>query len=74
MADLQKFLKLMVDLKEVEAELKQIVEERQLLDMSAFSPSNEQRYQDRWPFAINKLHIIIQQIETEYCQIIEGQR
>lgn len=60
MADIQKLMSLMVDLKEVEAELK--------CAMDAGCPK------DKVEYAAQKLRDIIQPIEAEYWQLIEKLR
>ena len=59
MADLQKLLKLMVDLKEIEAEL--------TLAICSDNPRPQIEY------ALKKVHNMLQVIEIEYCQRIEEQ-
>ncbi len=60
MAEIQRLLKEMVDLKEVEAEL--------ALAICSDNPRVQIEY------ALKKVHTMLQQKEAEYCQEIEGRR
>ena len=60
MADLEKLLKLMVDLKEIEAEL--------TLAICSDNP------RPQIEFALKKVHNVLQAIEIEYWQVIEKLR